>query len=765
MRSLALLPPPHLPQVLPCFVVHMARSRIPRPLLPALGVPREIDLRYHRMLQGHGIQSPASAQLIQALLLEPQLAAFIEAGEAAAKKRRSEFKSDKLASRATSHIKSAATLSMGAQIGSGTFGTVFRAKWQGFDVAVKQLNKVDGKASAALQKEAMIMMGMSSPNIVRVFGMVDHPLGIIMVCIALVSLVALPDNSSQELVSSGSLHERLRPPHPPLSAEQRMHILRGVAYGLLTLHLANLVHLDVKPANILLALLGSEIVAKLTDFGISRSLDPLSTFSASTMGGAGSLMWMAPELHKCPAVPSIACDVYAFGMVMYELYAGHQPWEAELRASKMSPLMVPSWVVSGKRPSIPNHVPQHVATLMQRCWDSNPAKRPTLTDVIDALSIFMEHDANLTFWSSPPTPAPKLASLPLSSVMLPDALSALDSAVSDAAAISIAYYDDVEFAAQLCDEAATENRTNVTSVPLEKAQISLQNISKFKPPSMPLKITVKNALTDAESLLQADPGLKALRQKNEDAFDKEARRLRDGISQAEQECQNIATKLQDDENDARSSFDNNMRLLEQRLGVNTAQIDRMKDEEARALAANDLKGAQDANARLKAYNAACYQRVQDHTFQRKDELAKQLQQLRAVARDAIAAGQQAVAAKQSTLDSAVAGHHDQLRDFDASNASLVALISRAQKLLDREPSWPQHEALLRFDLQLQRHTTDMIFFKKWFPRYFCLRRCRLYYSDGKHGHPDTLDGTLAFMRSNPKLDGRYCVDLQGMLIC
>jgi serine/threonine protein kinase len=173
-------------------VVHVARSRIPRPLLPAPGVPREIDLRYHRMLQGHGMHSPASAQLLQALLLQPQLVAFIEAGEAAAKQRRHDFKSDKLASRATSHIKSAATLTMGAQIGSGTFGTVFRAKWQGFDVAVKQLNKVDGSTSAALQKEAMIMMGVSSPNIVRVFGMVDQPLGIIMVRLALACLVASP---------------------------------------------------------------------------------------------------------------------------------------------------------------------------------------------------------------------------------------------------------------------------------------------------------------------------------------------------------------------------------------------------------------------------------------------------------------------------------------------------------------------------------------------------------------------------------------------
>ncbi len=177
----------------------------------------------------------------------------------------------------------------------------------------------------------------------------------------------------------------MRPPHPPLTARQRLKVLRGVAYGLRTLHDCDLVHLDVKPANILLACLGGATVAKLADFGISKSLDPSSTFAGSTMGGGGSLMWMAPELHKRPAAPSPASDVYAFGMVMYEMYTGCQPWEAELQASGMSPLMVPSWVVSGSRPSIPSHVPQPLADIMRKCWNADPSHRPVLSDIISAL--------------------------------------------------------------------------------------------------------------------------------------------------------------------------------------------------------------------------------------------------------------------------------------------------------------------------------------------------------------------------------------------
>ena len=73
---------------------------------------------------------------------------------------------------------------------------------------------------------------------------------------------------------------------------------------------------------------------------------------------------------------------------------------------------------------------------------------------------------------------------------------------------------------------------------------------------------------------------------------------------------------------------------------------------------------------------------------------------------------------------------------------------------------------MRFDLPLQcleSGSSATKESKKWFARFFLLRGSRLYYSDGKNGHPDTQDGTLAFMRSKPAPDGRYCVDLQGML--
>jgi hypothetical protein len=140
-----------------------------------------------------------------------------------------------------------------------------------------------------------------------------------------------------------------------------------------------------------------------------------------------------------------------------------------------------------------------------------------------------------------------------------------------------------------------------------------------------------------------------------------------------------------------------------------------------------------------------------------------------------AAPQELAAAKQ--YYSSVEFGFQICREFTAAEASdgeLSAALGNACEILERivacnaflkrsdcQPTWPRHTALLRFDLPLHRLTTKF-FSKKWFPRFFSLRGSRLYYSDGKNGHPDTAEGTLAFVKLDPAPDGRYCVDLQGM---
>ena len=117
----------------------------------------------------------------------------------------------------------------------------------------------------------------------------------------------------------------------------------------------------------------------------------------------------------------------------------------------------------------------------------------------------------------------------------------------------------------------------------------------------------------------------------------------------------------------------------------------------------------------------------------------------------------------------------ELAAAERGNAELLEPLEHASKLLERivahnallkssdlEPAWPRHEALVRFDLPLFVRKQHLLFKKEWASRFVVLRGSRLYYSNGKSGHAGSLEGSLAFMRSNPAPDGRYCVDMHGM---
>ena len=369
--------------------------------------------------------------------------------------------------------------------------------------------------------------------------------------------------------------------------------------------------------------------------------------------------------------------------------------------------------------------------------------------------------------SSSQQPSP---SQPLSSVTPAKAIETLQSATDAAAAASFAYYQDVAFAAKLCDDLGTAHRANESlSKALEDACLTLSGIMATKPPCVPSISAVSSAVSDADAILNADPGLKRARRRMADADEthvaKLNQKLQECVSQTESDQIESSRKLQAAEDNIRAMAAAEIRLREQQLGVYAGQIDHMKARELRALAAHDYELAQETNAGIKAYTAECNQRVEAAAAERNLQLQRQVKELRAAARESATADQNVVADKQSRykaeLSALRAAADQRLKDHDAMTASLLLLVSRARELLRREPAWPRHEVLLHFELPLQRWTTNYVFSKKWFPRNFLLRGSRLYYSDGENRHPDTAQGTLAFMLSNPAPDGRYCVDLQG----
>jgi serine/threonine-protein kinase len=230
------------------------------------------------------------------------------------------------------------------RLGAGGMSVV----WLGHDevlgrqVAVKLLTPElagDDEFRDRIHREARAVARLSHPNIANVYDFGEAADGRPYVVMELVDGRSLAD-----VLASG------RMPWPVA-----LRIAANVADALAAAHARGLVHRDITPANVMLAPDG----AKVVDFGIAAI--------AGEHGGPviGTPAYLAPEqLAGAPAQP--ATDVYALGIVLYQMLCGRPPW----RPGVVGPDRVPAPL-----PAIPG-MPPEVASLMAACLQTVPARRP-----------------------------------------------------------------------------------------------------------------------------------------------------------------------------------------------------------------------------------------------------------------------------------------------------------------------------------------------------------------------------------------------------
>jgi serine/threonine protein kinase/peroxiredoxin len=199
-----------------------------------------------------------------------------------------------------------------AELGGGSFGTVFRARDLTLDreVALKVLRPGGPVSAAALLAEARAAAAVSHPN-VCVIHAVDSSLGAPMIVMEYVA-----GRSLSQLLGDG-----------PLAPEQAAMLGRQIALGMAAAHAQGVVHGDLKPANILVTPAGT---AKIVDFGMARRSAPPAQGEATVLwdpspagGISGTPAYMAPEQARGqPATP--ASDVFSLGVMLYELVTGQR---------------------------------------------------------------------------------------------------------------------------------------------------------------------------------------------------------------------------------------------------------------------------------------------------------------------------------------------------------------------------------------------------------------------------------------------------------
>jgi serine/threonine-protein kinase len=253
------------------------------------------------------------------------------------------------------------------KLGAGGMGEVYRARDErlGRDVAVKVLPQAfaaDAGRMARLAREAQMLAALNHPHIAAIYGLEEGGPTRALV---------------MELVEGQTLAERMT--SGPLPLEDALPIARQITDALEYAHERGIIHRDLKPANIKVTPEGN---VKILDFGLAKALEgehPEQDVSASptltvaaTQGGVilGTAAYMSPEQAKGKAADRRA-DVWAFGVVLYEMLAGQPLFAGETVSETLAGVIKeePDWS------RLPANLPAAIRKLVMRCLTKDPRQR------------------------------------------------------------------------------------------------------------------------------------------------------------------------------------------------------------------------------------------------------------------------------------------------------------------------------------------------------------------------------------------------------
>src|SRR5579864_4764878 len=286
-------------------------------------------------------------------------------------------------------MESIAHYRMIAKIGEGGMGEVYRAldTKLGREVAIKIIPETfarDADRMMRFAREARVLASLNHPHIAAIYGVEERALVI-------------------ELVEGPTLAERIA--QGPIPLEEALPIARQIAEALEYAHEKGVVHRDLKPANIKLTVDGQ---AKVLDFGLAKALasepasgensadSPTLTMRATVAGVImGTAAYMSPEQARGKTVDKRA-DIWAFGVVLYEMLTGRQLFEGETVSDTLAHVLTkePDW----------DRAPAKTRRLLRACLEKDPKKR--LRDIGDAWRLLEE----------PPAESPSHSKLPWAAV-------------------------------------------------------------------------------------------------------------------------------------------------------------------------------------------------------------------------------------------------------------------------------------------------------------------------------------------------------------
>lgn len=253
------------------------------------------------------------------------------------------------------------------KLGAGSFGNVYKAQYLGIDVAIKEvLPSTEYDVAKYFEREWRLMKEARHPNVVLYLGLSRAP---------------PPDNRIfiiSEFIENGNLRLYIHDKTKPFPWRLRLSFATDIARALAYLHARKCIHRDLKGENLLVTANGR---LKITDFGFAR-IAARNAEESKRLTFCGTDSYMSPEIllgHEF----DLPTDIFSLGVIFCEIIA------RKLADDNTFKRTAPSFTIDAaelRERATPGCPPEFIALTLE-CLAENPAKRPTMRDILERLRV------------------------------------------------------------------------------------------------------------------------------------------------------------------------------------------------------------------------------------------------------------------------------------------------------------------------------------------------------------------------------------------